>query len=529
MFIWQKIKNFQISTFNLSLVVSIVLCAFYNVTFWNKVSNVFPMDFGNFLFYISLAVTIVGLQTIVFSIIGQLRILKYFLIVIFVLSSFAAYFMDSYHVIISDRMFQNIVETNKNEFLSLLNAKLLLYFVFFGVLPAFIISQIKIIPSPLKKNGLQLIATFLIIILTALGFGRSYANLFRNHKQVRYYTNPITYVYSLIKFTKKNLFTSTPPFTHMGLDAHAATIPERKKRLMILVVGETARSENFQLGGYKKETNPLLSQREDLVYFSNATSCGTETSISVPCMFSLFERTNYNDVKGRYYDNVLDVLKRANVNVLWRDNDDGCKGVCDRIENEDLNRLDHNEFCSEHECRDEILITNLEERINSVDSDQLIVLHQRGNHGPAYYKRTTEKFKKFKPECTQDDISLCEQETIVNAYDNAIVYTDYVLDHIITILQKYQDQRDVAMMYLSDHGESLGEMGVYLHAMPYLFAPREQIHIPWIIWTNHKQVIQKLSGKKEQEISHDHLSHTLLNFFQVNTEVYKKNLSLFAD
>ena len=305
--------------------------------------------------------------------------------------------------------------------------------------------------------------------------------------------------------------------------------------MIILVIGETARADRFSLNGYSKETNPLL-KKEDLVSFTNMSSCGTSTAHSVPCMFSIFPKDDYSYKKGASTKNVLDVLKNTqDVAILWRDNNSDSKGVALRVDYEDYRSPNKNTICNEDECRDEGMLVGLEDYIEkNKDKDILIVLHQMGNHGPAYYKRYPKEFEKFTPVCKTNQLQNCTKEEISNAYDNAILYTDYFLSKTINFLKKYSNTHETAMLYVSDHGESLGENGIYLHGMPYAIAPKEQTHVASVIWLGEGQMEyeydrSKIKANKDKEYSHDNLFDTLLGMFEVETEVYKKELNILND
>ena len=105
-----------------------------------------------------------------------------------------------------------------------------------------------------------------------------------------------------------------------------------------------------------------------------------------------------------------------------------------------------------------------------------------GNHGPAYFKRYPKEFEKFKPACQTAELSECSDEEIGNAYDNAILYTDYFLSQVVQLLKQNEQKFEASMLYISDHGESLGENNLYLHGMPYMLAPSEQTDVPVIVW-----------------------------------------------
>jgi lipid A ethanolaminephosphotransferase len=250
-------------------------------------------------------------------------------------------------------------------------------------------------------------------------------------------------------------------------------------------------------------------------------------------MFSDFGRNDYSDSKAKHYENLLDVLTHAGINVLWRDNNSGCKGVCERVPTEMMEKLTIPAFCNDTECFDEVLLHGLQEKIDSFNNDGVIVLHQKGNHGPAYYLRHPEAFKKFTPECTSNQVQDCPREQIVNAYDNSILYTDYFLSQIIHLLQHNADRYNTALLYMSDHGESLGENGIYLHGLPYKIAPDEQIHIPFIMWlspefaTSFNIDTDCVKQYSTEAYSHDNLFHSVLGMLDIQSNEYDAELDIF--
>jgi lipid A ethanolaminephosphotransferase len=155
-----------------------------------------------------------------------------------------------------------------------------------------------------------------------------------------------------------------------------------------------------------------------------------------------------------------------------------------------------------------------------------------GSHGPAYYKRYPQAFEIFTPTCQTNQLNECSDEQINNAYDNTIVYADYFLSRVIELLKNNAEDLDTAMFYISDHGESLGENGVYLHGMPYFMAPIEQVHVPAIMWFDKSFAGQVnmavLEMAANESFSHDNLFHTLLGLMRVETEVYDQSLDIMA-
>ena len=453
------------------------------------------------------------------------------MILILLLSSMASYFMDSYNTIINDEMIQNIVSTDIAESLDLLSTNLILYVLFLGVIPSYFIYKANIIFSSgwqevfskIKLFGLTLMGIFALVF----AFSDFYSSFFREHKPLRYYANPSYYIFSTGKYIGSFFKSNTLTLQKKGLDATISTL-DKDRELIIFVVGETARADRFSLNGYSKETNPLL-KKEDVLSFTNFWSCGTSTAKSVPCMFSLYNTSEYNKEIIHSTENALDILQHAGVNVLWLDNNSDSKGVADRIPYQSYKSSEINTICDD-ECRDVGMLQNLQSYIDDhPQGDLFIVLHQMGNHGPSYYKRYPAEFEKFTPVCKTNQLEDCSIEEINNAYDNAILYTDYFLSKVIALLKQNQNNFEAAMFYVSDHGESLGENGLYLHGLPNFVAPDSQRHVPAILWTsvNFDEIdMNALSKNRDKKYSHDNLFHTILSFVEVETALFDKSMDI---
>jgi lipid A ethanolaminephosphotransferase len=536
--------KFKISQVKLTFLLSLFFTIFYNFTFFKKTLSVYPLNFQNTFFIVSLFLVLVLTLNFVFNILLlvlnlitrllRLKVFyKRFFLVIFFFATLAAYVMDSYSVVIDETMLLNVLKTDAHESLDLLSWTLLLYFIFLFLIPVIALYKLKVEEGLLRSETMTRfkasLISFILIFLLILSFGKFYATFLREQKPLRYYVNPTYWIYSIGKFGSSFL---KNPNRIMEVIGKGSTIPlkDQDRELIILVVGETARRDRFSLNGYSKETNPLL-KKENVISFDNATSCGTSTAISVPCMFSNFGRSNFNVDNANSTENLLDVLSHTkDVNVLWRDNNSDSKGVALRVKYEDFKSSTVNTIC-DSECRDEGMLVGLQEYINNVkEKDILIVLHQMGNHGPAYYKRYPKKFEIFKPVCRTSELGKCTNEEIGNAYDNAILYTDYFLSNIISLLKVNSTKFSTAMIYVSDHGESLGENGIYLHGLPYMMAPKEQKEIAMIMWfggemekqTNY--VILRENSKKPY--SHDNIFHTILGTMEVESSVYLKELDI---
>jgi len=297
-------------------------------------------------------------------------------------------------------------------------------------------------------------------------------------------------------------------------------------------VGETARSKSFSLNGYSKQTNQY-TQKKNIVSFSNMHSCGTATAVSVPCMFSRLSKNNYSKRKATHQQNLLDIVHLAGTDILWIDNNGSCKSVCKRVNTIYLNTDKKNPLCDGEYCFDGALLGPFKKKLANLTHDNtLIVLHMIGSHGPTYYRRYPAEKALFLPDCQRSDIQNCSNDALVNTYDNTIAYTDFVLAEIIDELQVKSEELDInmSMLYVSDHGESLGEKGVYLHGLPYTFAPNEQTHIPLLYWDNDINASSRISCLQEMsstKISHDNLFDSMLSMVNVKSKTYNHKLDIF--
>lgn len=511
------------------LVSAVLLTFFYNTTFFRQLLAVYPLSVGNLGFLISIGVLLCCLFVVLLALVCYRMTLKPVLIILFPASSLAAYFMDSYQVIIDPEMLQNIVMTDANEVQDLLSGKLALYLLLLGVLPAVIVARTSVqnlsVKSSLVARSKILLPAVALCAGVIVAFGSHYASFIREHKPLRYYTNPTGYIYAVGKYLGGLMESEQGPVKSIAEDA-AIPATDLERELIIFVLGETARHDHFSLNGYARETNPML-KRQNVISFENFWSCGTSTAVSVPCMFSIYRQDDYSDAKAQSVENLLDILQRSGVNVLWRDNNSSSKGVALRVPYQSYKSPKVNPVC-DVECRDEGMLEGLQEFIDTHPSgDIFIVLHQMGNHGPAYYKRYPAGFEKFTPVCKTNQLEMCTQQEINNAYDNAILYTDHFLSMVIDLLKSNDKAFETVLFYISDHGESLGEGGLYLHGLPYSLSPEAQRHVPAIMWfgVNNDDVdTEVLRSMSENRYSHDNLFHSILSLLEIESSVYRKEL-----
>lgn len=503
-----------------------------NRRFFSELFKAFPPDPGNIAFMASVLLVMVCVLVLLLLPFANRYTLKPALVVLLPVAALTGYFTDTYGTVIDASMIANAIETDRNEALDLLSADLLLRFALLGLLPAILVWMVPIrfanwrreLAARTKLTGFTIAA----MLAVTLPLSAYYSSFIREYKPVRYFANPAFPLISAITYLSGN--TAAPdggPPKVIGAGAHVPRDSPHRE-LMILVVGETARADHFSLYGYGRDTNPELAKIKDLIIYRDVRSCGTSTAVSVPCMFSQSTRSDFKPDNARHTENALDVLKHAGVSIYWLDNNSSSKGVADRVSYTDFKLPENNPVC-DVECRDAGMLPGLQKLIDGSKGDILIVLHQMGSHGPAYSKRYPPEFERFKPTCRSSKLSDCGREEIVNAYDNTILYTDMFLSKVIDVLKHNESAFETMMLYVSDHGESLGENGIYLHGAPYPFAPDAQTKIPLLAWQGAFNDVDEASLPAESIAphSHDDLFQTLLNFYEVEDALVKPDEGLF--
>ena len=531
---------------------SIWLASIGNIALWQELARLPEMnDWRAVWFGVAFASLIASLLCMLMSLLCWRWTLKPVIALLLTSAAFAAYFMLSYRVVIDSSMMVNVLQTDLKESLDLFSWKLVVAVLFLAVLPIVVLWKRRVRQLTFFRaiaGNLQLfMASCVVAAVAVFPIYQDFASSMRNHIQLRYLINPLNSFYGLAQLAIQPLQNPMGILQAIGRDAKLGPMYANQPKipLLVLVIGETARSANFGINGYGRDTTPLLKaikknadQSGELITQTDAWSCGTTTATSLPCMFSHLGKSAYEN-KQFDYENLIDVLDKAGLAVIWLENQSGCKGICDRVYRQATSKLDTPEFCSTGECFDEIMLHNLDARLREVPYDKLskgavIVMHQMGSHGPAYYKRSPQALKKFKPECTNNALQECSRTELVNAYDNSIAYTDYFLSKVIDYLKSKAVGVQAGMLYVSDHGESLGENNLYLHGLPYAIAPDVQKHIPWISWFandfigRHNLDTDCMESRSGKKLSHDNYFHTVLGLMDIQTEVYKTDLDAYA-
>jgi lipid A ethanolaminephosphotransferase len=458
-----------------------------------------------------------------------------------IVTSAVFYFTAEYGIAIDAEMIRNVFETNQAEATDLVTSKLIVYILLLGVLPATFLWFSRLDYRPfLRDLSFKAKATAAIALIAAaisLPFTQNFTSVFREQRGLLYSFAPYNYVSATFDYGRRRLRVVATEAQPFGTDARpgGAWLMRPSRSLTVLVIGETARAANFSINGYERETNPLLAGVDGLISFSRTMSCGTSTAQSLPCMFSGMGRAGFVGQRSAPQEGLLHVLRRAGFSVLWRENQGGCAGVCKGIETEMMEGAGNRKLFEIGESLDENLIAGLQQKIDGMPGHAVIVLHMMGSHGPAYYKRYPAAFERFQPACKESQFSRCSRAEIVNAYDNTILYSDFVLSRLIELLQA-NDRAGIpsSMIYVSDHGESLGENNTYLHGLPYVIAPDVQKHVPMLVWlspllrTSWPVDRGCLEKRRRESLTHDNLFHSVLGLLAVDTSVYERSLDIFA-
>jgi lipid A ethanolaminephosphotransferase len=536
-------RPIKISSGVFTLLVSAYIAIVLNIAFWARLTSVVqPDSASDWLFIAALVGTLVAIFNAALSLAAFPFVLKPTVAIFVLTSAIVGYFTWEYGTAIDVNMVHNVLETDSKEVGDLLTWRLIGFVLLLGILPSLMILAAPVSWPPAffgvsGNSSRAMISGGVAAALIFVNFA-TIASTMRANRDLPFMLVPSNVISAVARYIRTKEVIGSGRLRPYGRDAYrdASMVATSRPLVTVLVVGETARSANFSLYGYGRMTNPRLSAVRDLLTIKQATSCSTDTAHSLPCMFSGLGLAEFSVHKAAGQENLLDILRRLDLGVLWRENQSGCKGVCRGVETEMLSKQSGLAFFDVGESRDEALLQGLPERIAAMTRGGVIVLHMMGSHGPAYYKRVPPSFAQFQPTCNSNHFGNCTREQIVNSYDNTILYTDHVLAELIEMLRTMATKGvDTAMIYASDHGESLGEKGLYLHGMPRAIAPKEQIQIPMMLWFSgaaqdrlgiDMECLKEAAERKPA--SHDNLFHTTLGIYDIQSQLYNQKLDVLA-
>jgi lipid A ethanolaminephosphotransferase len=487
----------------------------------------------------TLLAMLVALHALLLALVLHRSAPRLVLAVLVVAAALGTYFMSRYRVYLDPTMLRNAMHTNWSEATELLGWGLAVHLLLYAAVPLALLSRVDVATRPWRRALAVRLALALGSAL-ALGAGlmlvfQDLSALVRTERGLRYLITPANIVYSVGRVMAADSAAAAAPRLPVGTDARLGprALARTKPALLVVVVGETARAASWGLNGYARQTTPELAGL-GVLNFSDVTACGTNTETSLPCMFSAIGRRDYDEPRIRGSESLMHVLARAGYAVRWIDNQSGCKGVCDGIDQQRIDVASHPALCDGDHCLDEALVQGLDAATRGTPGNLVLVLHMLGNHGPAYHKRYPAAFRRYAPTCDTTELHRCSREAIVNAYDNALLYTDHVLARTVELLAARSARYDTGLIYVSDHGESLGESGLYLHGVPYAIAPSEQAKVPMVWWLSaglaDSAGIDRhcLAAQAAKPWTHDSLFHTALGLLNVQTSVYDGALDITA-
>ncbi|WP_146151736.1 phosphoethanolamine transferase [Ahniella affigens] len=531
-----QLKRPELSSQTIIVLTSLYLLVALNGVFVGRLLQATP-DGGVGLLDVTMLAAVFVIHMLLLSVVAWPRVLKPAFVCLILIATAAAYFMQRFGAVMDRHAIASVFESDAREAGEWLNGGMMLWFLGFGVLPSALLIWVKVRYRPfLSEAGRRIgYATAAVVLLLAVAWpqSQSLSALLRNHAELRHFANPFSVLNSTRGYLKHEFALPEGPPAPYGRDARVVPGADQKPILLVLVIGESARSSSFSLAGYARDTNPEL-QTLPLLKYMDVESCGTNTATSLPCMFSGLGQDHYDAGKARRRENLLDLFMHAGYNVRWRDNNTGSKKIAARATETDLASATHPTWCPAGSCFDEILLENLDQDLPMPAKNTVLVLHMLGSHGPAYIERYPREFARFTPECDSPELSTCERESILNAYDNSILYSDHVLARTIAWLET-KTAYQTAMFFASDHGESTGEHGFYLHGAPKFMAPDEQTRIPMLIWLSPDwqqaqgfdwQCAATAPGSK---LNHDWFFHTALSLGRVQSSVYEPKLDLLKN
>lgn len=438
-----------------------------------------------------------------------------------VLNAVALYFIQTYGVVLDRTMMGNVVNTDYGEVSALWHPKLLLYLAVFGLIPCLLLAWVRV----RQVRRLRLGAFVAALLTVGLGWiyiaSDTWLWFDRHARMLGGMILPWSYTINLARHETAQWAARRQavllPDASFGSDA---------KTVVVLVIGESARARNFSMYGYARATNPVLSA-SGAVALANTQACATYTTQALQCILS------HDDPGLRLAGSVEllpSYLQRQGIYVIWRSNNWGEPPVrvASYERTKDIEPGCHGELCT----RDEVLLHGLEQRIRAAPGRKVfVVLHQNGSHGPSYATKYPPSFEVFRPVCRSVELDQCTTETLVNAYDNTILYTDHVVGRAISILKGLGDVAST-LLYISDHGESLGEYGLYLHGTPMAVAPAVQKEVPFIVWMSDSFKRQHHVDEAwlARGVSHSqgNVFHSVMGAFDMRSSIYAPRMDIFA-
>ncbi|MFN4172567.1 MAG: phosphoethanolamine transferase [Pseudorhodobacter sp.] len=518
----------------LNLIVASYIMAVLNTGFWERVARIFPQSPWHLLLF---GTGVWALTLLLLEFLGPWRLQRPVAAILILIAAGAHHFERNFGVLIDREMVRNVLETTLTESRHLASGAALFQIGLTGVLPAVALFWPRVRRlGPWHQIWRWPVGVGLAFALMAgalFGDYKAFSAALRERHDLMAAYQPGATINAMVRYLREEWKAADPVARPLGTDARPglALAKAEKPVLLVIFAGETARAQNFGLNGYVRNTTPGLHER-GVINFTDTIACGTSTAVSLPCMFSRLTQADYSRAGFLDEENLLDVLVHAGFAVEWHDNNTGDQKIASRTGWGPVDKALAPGACA-IECTDEVFFPLIEDRLATITRNTVLVLHMIGSHGPAYHLRYPPERLAFQPECATPNFSDCTVAEIVNAYDNTILETDFVLSRAIDLMAA-SDRVLPAMIYLSDHGESLGEDGLFLHAAPRFMAPQVQTRVPFVLWLDARfrraMDLQAdcLRGAASRRTSHDNLFHSVLGLLDVDTTVRTPAFDLFG-
>lgn len=501
--------SMPISLKKFSIILSVLTLLLYHYPLFKYIIGNIEHGFNGILILLTMIVVMLVANFMVYYLLLYLgRIVGRILLSLFFIgNSIALYFINNYNVLVDRTMMGNVFNTRFSEASGYFSFSGVLYFMLLGVLPAIYIMMRKIDWGTYKRFMLNTVISLASIIVVAIANMTNFPWIDRNATTIGSLIMPWSYIANTARYFHKQ-----HQLNREEIKLPDATITNEEREIVVLVIGESARRDHFSLYGYKQETNPLL--KDDNVVALVADASATYTTEGVKAIL------DHKPTK-ELYEILPNYLYRNGVDVVWRSTNWGEPPLhIEHIYNLAALKERYPEANGNY---DGILLEGLKEEIEACEAHKvLIVLHTSTSHGPEYYAKYPEEFTKFTPVCTTVEMAKAEQSELINAYDNTILYTDYLLHSVIEVLREVDAVRST-MIFVSDHGESLGEGNRFMHGLPMAVAPKEQYEIPFIVWCSDRE--QKI--KPLDKVGHYHVFHSVLNFLSIDSPIYDESTNIF--
>ena len=505
-----------LSLFVFSCIVSIGTLLLYNLPFFQYVANNSNENVGGKIFLLASLVVIMLVLNFMMTylVMFLMRMVgRILLAILSIINATAVYFIITYSVMMDQTTIENVFNTRYSEASGFFSWSLWLFIAVFGVLPALWCLLQPVVIGKAKKLAIYCGASLAVVLVVALANIGQTLWISQHDTELGGLLQPWSYLVNTVR-----MISSQHDEQAEEIKLPDGKITDNEKAVVVLVIGESARKANFQLYGYQRNTNPLLSKQDGLKVYE-ATSCATYTTAGSK---AILEPKNTDDL----YELLPNYAFRTGVDVAWRTSNWGEPPIhIDEYVTDD--KLAEHYPDAEEKDYDGILFHGLRERIESSQKDKvLIVLHTSTSHGPKYADKYPKKFEVFKPVAKNVEEGEKNIGMLVNAYDNTILYTDFLLDGLINTLRAMTDRKS-AMIFISDHGESLGENKMFMHGMPMRLAPKEQYEIPFLVWTSEGYRDYKPEGELPAVLEQHYIFHSVLNLLSIESPAYDKEFDLY--